>query len=181
VRQTAARVLCRRFDTTAITTLRLVYIVVAGNFSALRDDNLNGGNDSVSAHVIHPVIFTHVVGILVAFAVNRFSHVGNRDYISKTTTYALMDEAQYEPDIIFCMANATLSNPPYDLDYRMDRLSDPSVPSGFRVQSPCDTSVHDTMFVFWPRSEVRKIWGIEDLRQAIEFETNSTVWLLCSC
>jgi hypothetical protein len=114
--------------------------------------------------------------------VNRFSHVKNRDFISTTATYVLSDKANYEPDIIFCMADATLLHKDLSLVHTMYLLKGPSVPEGSYVRSPCDTDVHDTMFVFWHQSEAREISKIEDLWEAIEFKTNSTtpIWVILS-
>ncbi|KAK3828377.1 MAG: hypothetical protein J3Q66DRAFT_383128 [Benniella sp.] len=89
----------------------------------------------------------------------------------------------YEPDIIFCMSNATLLHKDDGLAYSTNLLKDSSIPPGYKVESLCDINVHDTMFVFWYQYKTSKKdpWpediyyvDFEDLTKEIEFRTNST-------
>ena len=98
----------------------------------------------------------------------------------------LREDRRYEPDIIFCMSNATLLHKGDGLAHSTNLLKGPSVPPGYKVESLCDINVHDTMFVFWyedrinppcsnpPCSKTVKV-DIKDLTKEIEFRTNSTV------
>ncbi|KAF9963712.1 hypothetical protein BGZ65_000258 [Modicella reniformis] len=131
-------------------------------------------SDTVAFTVIYWISLLFSTITLIFFAKDRIEVVLRREYVLLTSKVDATSERPYVavPDVIICMNNTALQSHPESYLANTIRLSDPSIPRGYTVQTPCpEQRNHDTMFVFWSRNGTIDVLNTSNV--VFSFKVNS--------
>ncbi|KAF9435612.1 hypothetical protein BGZ76_005899 [Entomortierella beljakovae] len=111
--------------------------------------------DSLAYSVLYYVFLAGAVVTLIYYAYNRVDAVIQRNYFVQSKYFYHTEESTVTvPNVVLCMTNAEfkpLDTPP-NWDYKIYNLQDPSLPTGFRYDTPCSTrgsAPHTHAYIFF--------------------------------